>query len=225
MTAAKGHILVVEDEANIADLVRMYLERDGFRVSVAATGERALDLVGEVAPDLVILDIALPGIDGIEVCRRLRESGAVPIILLTARDSEVDRVLGLEIGADDYVTKPFSPRELVARVKAILRRVNPPQSGPLSAGDVTLWPERREVAVAGAPVFLTTKEFDLVWYLLANRGRVLSRAQILSGVWGYDFFGGERNVDAHIRTVRRKLGENFPLSTIRGVGYRVDVVR
>jgi DNA-binding response OmpR family regulator len=225
MSVSKAHVLVVEDEANIAELVRMYLERDGYRVTIAGTGERALELAGDLPFGLVILDIALPGIDGIEVCRRLRASGAIPIILLTARDSEVDRVLGLELGADDYVTKPFSPRELVARVKAILRRVGPLEDGVLTAGEVSLWPDRREVAVAGSQVFLTAKEFELVWYLLANRGRVLSRAQILSGVWGYDFFGGERNVDAHIRTVRRKLGATFPLVTVRGVGYKVEVAR
>lgn len=222
MNQSKAQVLVVEDEPNIADLVRMYLEREGYRVRSAGSGEEGLELAKELPPELVILDIALPGIDGIEVCRRLRAAGPVPIIMLTARDSEIDRVLGLEMGADDYVTKPFSPRELVARVKAILRRVNPPLPGPLAAGDVTLWPERREAAVAGSPVFLTAKEFELVWFLMANRGRVMSRAQILSGVWGYDFFGGERNVDAHVRTVRRKLGSGFPLTTIRGVGYRVD---
>lgn len=222
MSQSKAQVLVVEDEPNIADLVRMYLEREGYRVRLAGSGEEGLELAKELPPELVILDIALPGIDGIEVCRRLRAVGSVPIIMLTARDSEIDRVLGLEMGADDYVTKPFSPRELVARVKAILRRVNPPSPGPLAAGEVTLWPERREVAVAGSPVVLTAKEFELVWFLMANRGRVMSRAQILSGVWGYDFFGGERNVDAHVRTVRRKLGSGFPLTTIRGVGYRVD---
>jgi DNA-binding response OmpR family regulator len=200
----------------------MYLEREGYRVTCAATGEDGLKAAA--GADLVILDIALPGIDGVEVCRRLRASGSVPIIMLTARDSEIDRVLGLEMGADDYVTKPFSPRELMARVKAILRRANPPpaEAGPLSAGDVTLWPDRREVTAGGKPVVLTTKEFDLVWFLLGNRGLVMTRAQILSGVWGYDFFGGERNVDAHIRTVRRKLGDAFPLTTVRGVGYKVE---
>jgi DNA-binding response OmpR family regulator len=219
---SKAHVLVVEDEANIADLVRMYLEREGYRVTCAATGEDGLKAAPDA--DLVILDIALPGIDGIEVCRRLRAAGSVPIIMLTARDAEIDRVLGLEMGADDYVTKPFSPRELMARVKAILRRANPPpeETGPLSAGGVTLWPDRREVTAGGQPVVLTTKEFDLVWFLMKNPGLVMTRSHILSGVWGYDFFGGERNVDAHVRSVRRKLGDAFPLTTVRGVGYRVE---
>jgi DNA-binding response OmpR family regulator len=219
---SKAHVLVVEDEANIADLVRMYLEREGYRVTCAATGEDGLKAAPDA--DLVILDIALPGIDGIEVCRRLRAAGSVPIIMLTARDAEIDRVLGLEMGADDYVTKPFSPRELMARVKAILRRAKPPpeETGPLSAGGVTLWPDRREVTAGGQPVVLTTKEFDLVWFLMKNPGLVMTRSHILSGVWGYDFFGGERNVDAHVRSVRRKLGDAFPLTTVRGVGYRVE---
>lgn len=219
----KALVLVVEDEVNIAELVRMYLEREGYGVVLAGSGEQALDIAGASPPNLVILDIALPGIDGMEVCRRLRASGSVPILMLTARDSEIDRVLGLELGADDYVTKPFSPRELVARVKAILRRVNPPrgEAGPLIAGSVTLWPDRREATVDGRPVFLTTKEFDLVHFLVSHRGLVMSRAQILAAVWGYDYFGADRNVDAHIRTLRKKLGEAFPLTTVRGVGYKV----
>lgn len=217
-------MLVVEDEPNIAELIRMYLAAEGFHPVLATSGEQALEIAGRSPPNLVILDIALPGIDGLEVCRRLRSSASVPILMLTARDSEFDRVLGLELGADDYVTKPFSPRELVARVKAILRRVSsvPEQAGPLLAGEVAIWPDRRETTVAGKPVVLTAKEFDLVHFLVGNRGLVLSRAQILAGVWGYDFFGGERNVDAHIRTIRRKLGRSFPLTTVRGVGYKIE---
>lgn len=223
-TRSKGEVLIIEDEQHIADLVTMYLEQEGFRVSRTMTGEEGLTKISVRPPTLVILDIALPGIDGIEVCRRLRMTSSVPVLMLTARDSEVDRVLGLEIGADDYLTKPFSPRELVARVKAILRRVEPgPQgAGPITAGGVTLWPERREVAIGHGKVYLTTKEFDLVLYLCQNRGIVLSRPQILSAVWGYDFYGGERTVDAHIRTIRKKLGDALPLTTIRGVGYKIE---
>jgi len=220
----KGEVMVVEDEANIADLVRMYLEQEGYRVTHAASGEDALARFAERPPNLVVLDIALPGIDGIEVCRRLRSSSDVAILMLTARDSEVDRVVGLEMGADDYLTKPFSPRELVARVKAILRRVEPKPLGgqPIRAGDVTIWPERREVTAGEDQVYLTAKEFDLVLYLVQNAGIVLSRPQILGNVWDYEFYGGERTVDAHIRTIRKKLGNSFPLTTVRGVGYKVE---
>lgn len=221
----RGEVLVVEDETNIADLVRMYLEREGFRVTHAETGEKAIEQFELRPVNLVVLDIALPGIDGIEVCRRLRAGNSnVAVLMLTARDSEVDRVVGLEMGADDYLTKPFSPRELVARVKAILRRTEPekPHSGPLTAGKVTLWQDRREVTAEDKPIYLTTKEFDLVAYLMQNRGIVVTRQQILSSVWGYDFYGGVRTVDAHIRTIRKKLGDALPLTTVRGVGYKIE---
>lgn len=219
----KAEILIVEDDRNIAGLVRMYLEREGYRVSHACSGEEALQQAAERPPNMVLLDIGLPGIDGIEVCRRLRTTSGVAIMMLTARDAEIDRVLGLEIGADDYVTKPFSPREMVARVKAILRRVESRPSGtaPLTAGAVTIWPDRREIIAAGEPIFLTTKQFDLLSFLIENRGMVMTRGQILSGVWGYDFYGGERTVDAHIRTIRKILGDSIPLITIRGVGYKI----
>ena len=220
----KGEILIVEDDRNIADLLRMYLEQEGFRVAHAVSGEEALELFAQRPPNMVLLDIALPGIDGIEVCKRLRATSGVAIMMVTARDSEIDRVVGLEIGADDYLTKPFSPREMVARVKAILRRVEPAPDGtaPLSAGEVTLWPDRREVAVGGEQVYLTTKQFDLLAYLMENRGVVLTRGQILGGVWGYDFYGGERTIDAHVRTIRKILGDSIPLTTIRGVGYKIE---
>ncbi len=224
MNTSKGEILIIEDDEKIADVVRMYLEREGYRVSHSTTGEAGLARLEERPPSMLVLDIALPGIDGIEVCRRLRAKSNLPVLMLTARDSEVDKVLGLEMGADDYLTKPFSPRELVARVKAILRRVEPGPSGstPITAGGVTLWPERREAVVDDTAVYLTTKEFDLVLYLMQHRGIVLSRQQILSAVWSYDFYGGERTVDAHIRTIRKKLGTSLPLTTIRGVGYKID---
>ncbi len=224
MSTSKGEILIIEDDEKIADVVRMYLEQEGYRVIHETTGEKGLARLEERPPSMLVLDIALPGIDGIEVCRRLRAKSNLPVLMLTARDSEVDKVLGLEMGADDYLTKPFSPRELVARVKAILRRVEPGPAGaaPITAGGVTLWPERREAVVDDKAVYLTTKEFDLVLYLMQHRGIVLSRQQILSAVWSYDFYGGERTVDAHIRTIRKKLGTSLPLTTIRGVGYKID---
>lgn len=220
----KAQILIVEDEPKIAELLEMYLARDGYGVTRTATGEEALERVRREPPNLIVLDIALPGMDGVEVCRRLRASGSsVPIIMLTARDTETDRVLGLEMGADDYLTKPFSPRELVARIKAILRRAEPaPPPGPLAAGEVRLYPERREVNAAGRPVTLTAKEFDVVHYLMTHKGMVLTRAQLLSALWGYDYFGGERNIDAHIRTIRKKIGDALPLTTVRGVGYKIE---
>jgi DNA-binding response OmpR family regulator len=221
---SKGEILLVEDDRNIAALVRMYLEQEGYKVSHALSGEEALEQAAARPPNMVLLDIALPGIDGIEVCKRLRAGSGVAIMMLTARDSEIDRVVGLEVGADDYLTKPFSPREMVARVKAILRRVEPAPAGtaPLTAGRVTLWADRREVAVDDRQVYLTAKQFDLLAYLMENSGMVLTRGQILSEVWGYDFYGGERTIDAHIRAIRKILGDAIPLTTIRGVGYKIQ---
>ncbi len=219
-------VVVVEDDANIADLVEMYLRRDGYRVLQAADGEAGLDKVRDHRPSLVILDVGLPGrLDGLAVCRELRATSDVPIIMLTARDTEIDRVLGLELGADDYVTKPFSPRELVARVRAILRRANGARSdGPavLSAGDVEVDIGRREARVAGRPVALTAREFDLLRHLAENRGLAMSRRQLLDGAWGVDWVGDERTVDVHVRQLRKKLGDGFALATVWGVGYRLD---
>jgi DNA-binding response OmpR family regulator len=219
-------VLLVEDDAHIADLITMYLERAGFRAYQATNGTDGLRVFGERAPKVVILDIGLPGdLDGIEVCRRLRTTTDVPIIMLTARDGEVDRVLGLELGADDYVTKPFSPRELVARVKAILRRAEAPTRRPtdsvLHAGPVEVDLARAEARVDGTPVALTTREFALLQYLAENKGLALSRRQLLDGAWGADWYGDERTVDVHVRQLRRKLGDAFPLATIRGIGYRL----
>jgi DNA-binding response OmpR family regulator len=220
----RGTILVVDDEPNIADLVELYLRRDGYRVVKAANGEDGLKAVGDHRPRLVVLDVGLPDIDGLEVCRRLRVASAIPVIFLTARDTEVDRVLGLELGADDYVTKPFSPAELVARVKAVLRRA---EGGGATAeivqvGNVTIDAGRREVRVAGEPVAFTTKEFDLLRFLADRSGRALSRQQILDGVWGYDWFGDVRTVDVHIAQVRKKVDAAVRIDTVRGVGYRLD---
>jgi DNA-binding response OmpR family regulator len=224
---AKGTVLLVEDEASIADLVRLYLERDGFRVVWRTDGPSGLAAVDAERPRLVLLDLMLPGMDGFEVTRALRQRGTrVPIIVVTAREEEADRVLGLELGADDYVTKPFSPRELVARVKAVLRRAEPePESGPeppLHLGDLTVDPARHEVVFEGRPVHLTAREFELLSYLVRNRGLVLTRDQILERVWGYSFPADTRTVDVHIRQLRAKLGDRAPIVTIRGVGYKAD---
>jgi DNA-binding response OmpR family regulator len=225
VTGPGDTIVVVEDDNNIADLLALYLGREGFRVLLASDGDAGLGLVTRERPALVIVDIGLPGAhDGFGVCRRIRANGDVPVMMLTARDDEVDRVLGLELGADDYVTKPFSPRELVARVRAILRRVQPrseERPALLEIGEVVLDTGRREVRKAGTPVELTTREFDLFAFLVGHRGLALSRRQLLDGVWGEGWYGDERTVDVHVRQLRKKLGEDLPLTTVWGVGYRL----
>jgi DNA-binding response OmpR family regulator len=219
-------VVLVEDDVHIADLVSLYLDQSGFRVYRADNGVDGLRTVAERDPRLVILDVGLPGeIDGLELCRRLRTSSDVPVIMLTARDGEIDRVLGLELGADDYVTKPFSPRELVARVKAILRRSDGAARthGPIvhTAGRVEVDTGRAEARVDGEVVPLTTREFALLLYLAENKGLALSRRQLLDGAWGADWYGDERTVDVHVRQLRKKLGDALPLSTVRGIGYRL----
>ena len=216
-------VVVVEDDRNIADLVELYLRQEGFRVVQAGTGERAIEAVRDQRPRMVILDVGLPGaMDGLEVCRRLRAGGDVPIIMLTARDDEIDRVLGLELGADDYLTKPFAPRELVARVKAILRRTDRPRdTDVLLAGDVEVDVLRREARRNGEVVPLAAREFDLLRYLAENAGLALTRQQLLDGVWGQGWYGDERTVDVHVRQLRKKLGAGLPLATVWGVGYRL----
>jgi len=219
----KGTVLVVEDEPNIADLVDLYLSREGYRVLKQATGEGGLRAVRDQRPRLVVLDVGLPDIDGLEVCRRIRTTNSVPVIFLTARADEIDRVLGLELGADDYLTKPFSPAELVARVKAVLRRTDGPQSVEiLQAGTVVVDVGRREIRIGDAAVDFTTKEFELLRFLAARPGLAMSRQQILDHVWGHDWFGDERTVDVHIAQVRKKLGDSCVISTVRGVGYRLE---
>ncbi|WP_354697780.1 Alkaline phosphatase synthesis transcriptional regulatory protein PhoP [Paraconexibacter sp. AEG42_29] len=219
-------ILVVEDDAQIGTLVRAYLERDGYRVVLVRSGEAALVEVPRHAIALVILDLGLPGIDGIEVCRRLPDG--LPVIMLTARDEEVERILGLEVGADDYVTKPFSPRELVARVRAVLRRttrVDTDSQGAanavLSAGDVELRTGAREVTVAGDAVTLTQREFDLLAYLLTRAGLVVGRDELLEAVWGFLAQGQTRTVDVHVAQLRSRLGRPELIQTVRGVGYKL----
>ena len=221
--------MAVEDDPAIADLLDMYLRREDHRVYLAADGERGLELIATHRPDVVILDVGLPGIDGLEVCRRIRASdAAVSVVFLTARDDEIDRVLGLEMGADDYVTKPFSPRELVARVRAQLRRAAATAAATtvapavIEVGSVEVDLGRHEARRDGEPVGLTTQEFELLAFLGANRGLALSRRQILDGAWGDGWIGDERTVDVHVGQLRRKLGDDLPLVTVWGVGYRLD---
>ncbi len=221
MSSQQPALVLIEDDPNIADLVDMYLRKEGFSVYQATSGERGLEQVRDRDPKLVILDIGLDGdLDGMDVCRKLRSNSDIPIIMLTARDHEIDRVLGLELGADDYVTKPFSPRELVARVRAILRRTEGPP--PVQAGDVTVDTVRREAVVDGEAVALATREFELLAHLATNAGVALSRRQLLDEVWGIDWVGDERTVDVHVRQLRRKLGAALPLTTVWGIGYRLD---
>jgi DNA-binding response OmpR family regulator len=216
-------LLLVEDEASIGSLVSAYLEQTGYRVAWVRSGEEALLKLDELEPRLVLLDIGLPGADGFDICRSIRARSTVPIVMLTARDEEADRVAGLEVGADDYVSKPFSPRELAARVKAVLRRSEPaaPSTQRIEIGDVVLDPQAREVTVAGQAVELTGKEFDLLAYLLENAGIVVSRDQLLDRVWGMSYAGGTRTVDVHVAQLRRKLGRPDSIKTFRGSGYKV----
>ncbi|MBI4932477.1 MAG: response regulator transcription factor [Actinobacteria bacterium] len=223
--AEERALVVVEDDPHIADLLDLYLREAGFRVLQASTGERGLELIDTHRPVMVVLDIGLPDIDGFEVCRRIRTRSSVPVLFLTARDGEIDRILGLELGADDYVTKPFSPREIVARVKAILRRgqAEPKADDTVIAigDDYSVDLARREVTHRSTPVALATREFDLVAHLARNQGIALSRQQLLDAVWGADWMGDDRTVDVHVRQLRKKLGDELPLATVWGIGYRL----
>lgn len=220
-------ILVVDDEPTILELVSYNLEQAGFTTITATDGETALKLVETEKPDLVILDVMLPKIDGFEICRTLRARGNTPILMLTARREEVDRVLGLELGADDYLTKPFSPRELVARVRAILRRVaesNNRADGTIVVGDLVINPDSHEVKVRGQPVDLTLKEYQLLKFLAENPGRVFTREALLDRLWEGEYFGDTRTIDVHIRHLREKIEEDPSnpryILTVRGVGYK-----
>ncbi|HEY7704789.1 MAG TPA: response regulator transcription factor [Acidimicrobiia bacterium] len=217
-------VLLIEDDEPIAEMLRSVFEREGFRLLHAKSGEEALDRLRVRSVNAVLLDLNLPGMDGIETCRRLRELSRVPVIILTARDDEVDKVVGLEAGADDYVTKPFSPRELLARVKAVLRRAEdePPAAELIEVEGFEIDSGRRQVVTpSGDSVPLTGREFDLLWYLAQHRGMVRSRAQILRTVWGYDYYGETRTVDVHVRQLRKKLA-GLPLTTVWGVGYQLE---
>ncbi len=218
-------ILVVDDEANIRDLARLYLEKEGYKVVLAQDGAQALKLVETQELAFIVLDLMLPEVDGWEVCRRVRAQSDVPILMLTARDDDIDKIVGLEMGADDYLTKPFNPRELVARVRAILRRVNSAQGGGSNEarqiGQVIIDPRSREVTVAGSRVPLRTKEFDLLLTLADHQNIVLSRDQLLDLVWGYEFYGQTRTVDVHIAHLREKLGDSLAIETVWGMGYKL----
>lgn len=219
-------VLVVDDELHIVELVAYHLEREGFTVVTAADGMEALEKVEEERPDVVVLDVMLPGLDGFSVCQRIRRRHTMPIILLTARTAEDDRVFGLDVGADDYVTKPFGARELVARVKAVLRRARrygEPDT-ELRRGELTVDGERRRALLAGEPLELTPKEFDLLYLLAGRPGRVFSREELLRDVWGYDYAGSTRTVDVHVQRLRQKLGDSPAaprfIETVHGIGYR-----
>ena len=224
----RGLVLVVEDEKPISDLLRLYLSREGFGVHAEFDGPGGLTSARTKHPVAIVLDVGLPGIDGTEVCRILRaEDNWVPIIFCTARDDEVDRVLGLELGADDYVTKPFSPREVVARVKSLVRRSGLTQrdSAPMTIGEITVDTTQRRVFINAQEVDLTATEFDLLAHLVAEPGRVFSRDQLLAEVWGYAAVVGTRTVDVHVAQLRAKLGDASPIRTVRGVGYSAEVSR
>ena len=223
--ATGGHILVVDDERSIRRLLRLYLDEAGYTVTEAADGQEALAKMRTGGIDLVLLDLMIPEIDGLEVARRVRaDHPSVPIIMLTARDDEASRVTGLEMGADDYVTKPFSARELVARVRAVLRRVQGPADtgGPLRAGRVELDPTSRTCRLDGADIDLTRLEFDLLAELAAHPNVVFTRERLLERVWGYQSGVGGKTVDVHVANLRRKLGKDLPIVAVRGVGYRLD---
>ena len=216
-----GTILLVEDEPSVGELVRGYLSRDGYRVIWVRSGEDALVELDRHPVRMVLLDIGLPGRDGFEICRDIRSRSQIPILMLTARDEELDRVVGLEFGADDYLTKPFSPRELVARMKAIFRRTEPQEHhDTFSLGDVVLDRESHDVTVDGKPVELTAKEFDLLAFFMANAGVAVSRDLLLDRVWGQEYPGGTRTVDVHVAQLRRKLRRPALIRTLRGTGYK-----
>ncbi len=221
-------IFVVDDDPDIAEIIKKYLEREGFRVTVFHDPDSLLAALGSELPDMFILDIMMPGMDGLELCREIRRRGNVPIIFVSARGEEVDRILGLELGGDDYLTKPFSPRELVARVRTVLRRsaAPPPSEEEIRVGDLTISPARREVIAGDSVLDLTMKEFDLLYLLARHPGQALSREQILDRVWGMDYVGDTRAVDDVVKRLRRKMrekGARTVVSTVWGYGYKINV--
>jgi len=230
MEMNKQKILVIDDEANVCDLVSLYFEKAGYDVVCAFNGSDGLDRARQERPDIIVLDLMLPGMDGLDVCKEIRKTSNVPIIMLTARVDEVDRVLGLEIGADDYVTKPFAPRELLARIKAVLRRAayvpDSDEQQALTLPGITINQVSRELLIGDERVILTPKEFKLLWFLASNRNRVFTRAQLLEKVWAHqEFFGDERTVDQHVKRLRRKIeipGATCRITTIWGVGYKFE---
>jgi DNA-binding response OmpR family regulator len=223
---APARVVIVDDDESIRELATLYLRKEGFDVSCAVDGTSALEKIRQVDPALVVLDLMLPGISGYDVCRAVRAESSVPIIMLTARDEDIDKIVGLELGADDYLTKPFNPRELVARVKAILRRAEASAGQGATAvirlGELTIDKQRREVKIDGAELTIRTKEFDLLAALAENAGIVLTREQLLDRVWGYNFYGETRTVDVHVQHVRARIaGSGLSIVTVRGVGYKL----
>ncbi|KQR96321.1 winged helix-turn-helix domain-containing protein [Williamsia sp. MIQD14] len=226
------HVLIVEDEESLADPLAFLLRKEGFETTVVNDGTRAIGEFERVSPDIVLLDLMLPGVSGTEVCKALRQKSSVPVIMVTARDSEIDKVVGLELGADDYVTKPYSARELIARIRAVLRRGVDTgddlgiDGGLLEAGPVTMDVDRHIVQVGGSPVTLPLKEFDLLEYLLRNAGRVLTRGQLIDRVWGADYVGDTKTLDVHVKRLRSKIesdpGNPEHLVTVRGLGYKLE---
>ncbi len=219
-------VVVVDDDEHIRELASLYLSKEGFEVTCAVDGTSAVTTIKSVNPSLVVLDLMLPGMSGFDVCKQVRATSNVPIIMLTARDEDIDKIVGLEIGADDYLTKPFNPRELVARVKAILRRAEggaPPATATvIQVGALRIDKQRREVTASGQELTMRTKEFDLLAALAENPGIVLTREQLLDRVWGYNFYGETRTVDVHVQHVRAKLaGTRLGIATVRGVGYKL----
>ncbi len=226
---ARSKILLVDDEPKVCELIKAYLVKDGYDVIIAADGQTAIDLAQRYKPDLILLDLNLPELDGLEVCRTIRKQSNVPIIMLTARDEEVDKIVGLEMGADDYVTKPFSPRELAARVSAVLRRYREglKQGEQIVAGDLRLDPEKHEATYLERPLSLTAAEFKLLSVLARNPGRVYTRLQLMDSAFGESYEGYERTIDAHIKNIRQKMSKLAPesanpLVTVRGVGYKLE---
>jgi DNA-binding response OmpR family regulator len=225
MTVA-GKVLIVDDDEHIRELASLYLRKEGFDVSWAGDGDGALKKIQQLSPNLIVLDLMLPGMSGFDICKQVRLESNVPIIMLTARDEDVDKIVGLELGADDYLTKPFNPRELVARVKAILRRAENAgeavAASVIRLGDLLIDKARREATAGGRDLALRTKEFDLLAALAENAGIVLTREQLLDRVWGYSFYGETRTVDVHVQHVRAKLaGSGLGITTVRGVGYKL----
>ena len=222
-------VLIVEDEESFADPLAFLLRKEGFTAAVASTGQQALEEFDRNGADIVLLDLMLPGMSGTDVCKALRQRSTVPVIMVTARDSEIDKVVGLEIGADDYVTKPYSPRELVARIRAVLRRrgdVEAPADSALEAGPVRMDVDRHVVSVDGEPVALPLKEFDLLELLMRNAGRVLTRGQLIDRVWGSDYVGDTKTLDVHVKRLRAKIEPDpanpVVLTTVRGLGYKLE---
>jgi len=226
---ARSKILLVDDEPKVCELIKAYLVKDGYDVIIAADGKTAIEQAQRHKPDLILLDLNLPELDGLEVCRTIRRQSNVPIIMLTARDEETDKIVGLELGADDYVTKPFSPRELVARVSAVLRRYREglKQDKQIVAGEICLDLEGHKVTYSGQPLSLTAAEFKLLSVLASNAGRVYTRLQLMDSAFGESYEGYERTIDAHIKNIRQKISRlapelSNPLVTVRGVGYKLD---